>query len=112
MVRSKSELVIANMLYQLGITYQYEPKYEGLLVPGIVRPDFMFADPAGDAIIWEHLGMLTRDDYRQSWKRKREWYLQNGFVEGVSLFITQDDEKGGLDSEDVRNIAKQIKNLL
>lgn len=112
MVRSKSELVIANMLYQLGITYQYEPKYEGLLVPGIVRPDFMFADPAGDAIIWEHLGMLTRDDYRQSWERKQDWYLQNGFVEGASLFTTRDDEKGGLDSEDVRKVAEQIKDLL
>jgi len=112
MVRSKSELVIANMLYQRGIEYQYEPRFEGIQVPGVVRPDFMFAAPAGDPIVWEHLGMLTRDDYRQSWERKRAWYLQNGFVEGVSLFTTRDDEKGGLDSEEVRRVTEQIKELL
>ena len=112
MVRSKSELVIANMLYQMDLDYQYEPRYEGISVSGVVRPDFMFADPAGDPIIWEHLGMLTRDDYRQSWQRKRHWYLQDGFVEGASLFTTQDDEKGGLDSEEVRTIAQQIKQLI
>jgi hypothetical protein len=112
MVRSKSELVIANMLYQMEIEYQYEPRFEGTQVSGVFRPDFLFADPAGDPIIWEHLGMLTRDDYRQSWERKRTWYLQNDFVEGVSLFTTQDDEKGGLDSEEVRGVAEQIKELL
>ena len=112
MVRSKSELVIANMLYQMGIDYQYEQRLEGAMVPGTVRPDFLFADPAGDPIVWEHLGMLTRDDYRQSWERKRTWYRQNGFVEGVSLFTTRDDEKGGLDSENVRGVAEQIEELL
>lgn len=112
MVRSKSELVIANMLHQMALDYQYEPRYEGISVPGVVRPDFMFADPAGDPIIWEHLGMLTRDDYRQSWERKRTWYLENGFAEGASLFTTRDDEKGGLDSEEVRRIAQQIESRL
>ena len=112
MVRSKSELVIANILYQMGLEYDYEVRLEGTIVPGIVRPDFRFANPAGDPIVWEHLGMLTRDDYRQSWKRKRAWYLQNGFVEAASLFTTEDNEKGGLDSEEVRQVAEQIKALL
>jgi hypothetical protein len=112
MVRSKSELVIANMLYQMDIDYQYEPRFEGILEPGLARPDFMFADPAGDPIIWEHLGMLSRDDYRHSWENKRDWYLNNGFVEGVNLFTTQDDEKGGLDSDKVRKTAEQIKELV
>lgn len=56
--------------------------------------------------------MLTRDEYRESWERKRTWYLQNGFIEGQSLFTTLDDERGGLDSEEVRRIAEQIKELL
>jgi hypothetical protein len=45
-------------------------------------------------------------------ERKHAWYLQNGFVEGVSLFTTQGDEKGGLDSEEVRGVAQQIKELV
>ncbi len=112
MVRSKSELVIANMLFQMDIDYEYEPRFEGTVVPGKRRPDFFFADPAGDPVIWEHLGMLSRDDYRRSWERKREWYLQNGLIEGISLFTTQDDAQGGLDSGEVRNIAQQIAQLL
>jgi ATP-dependent exoDNAse (exonuclease V) alpha subunit len=112
MVRSKSELVIANMLFQMEIKYEYERKLEGTAITGVVRPDFSFAAPSGDPIVWEHLGMLTRDDYRQSWERKLDWYLQNGFVEGANLFTTRDDEKGGLDSEDVSRVAEQIKDLL
>jgi hypothetical protein len=112
MVRSKSELVISNMLYQMGIDYQYEQRWESTQEAGAVRPDFLFADPAGDPIVWEHLGMLTRKDYEESWDQKRGWYVRNGFEEGVSLFTTQDDEKGGLDSEDVRSVAEQIKGLL
>ena len=112
MVRSKSEVVIANILYQMDVEYDYEVRLEGTIMPGIVRPDFRFTDPAGDPIVWEHLGMLARDDYRQSWQRKQSWYQQNGFVEGVSLFTSQDDEKGGLDSEEVRKVAEQVKGLL
>ena len=112
MVRSKSELVIANLIFQMGIDYQYEPPFEGLAEPGIRRPDFLFADPAGDPIVWEHLGMLSRDDYRRSWEKKRAWYLQNGLMEGISLFTTQDDERGGLDSDEVRRIAEQIMEFL
>lgn len=109
MVRSKSELVIANMLHTMGIAYQYEPRYEGLIEPGIRRPDFMFHDYAGDPIIWEHLGMLVREHYRRSWEEKRKWYMKNGFIEGETLFTTEDDPIGGLDSTEVRAVAEQIK---
>lgn len=109
MVRSKSELVIANMLYQMGVEYQYEPKFEGTLNPGLRYPDFMFVDPAGDPIIWEHLGMLARQDYRDSWEDKRKWYLKNGLIEGENLFTTQDDLQGGLDSAEVSRVIEQIQ---
>lgn len=112
MVRSKSELVIANMLYHMGIEYEYERPLDGEHVPGRTRPDFSFVDPAGDLILWEHLGMLNRDDYRQGWEWKRDWYAQNRFLLGKNLFTTEDDEVGGLDSEKIRNVAKNIGNLL
>ncbi len=112
MVRSKSELVIANMLYHLSMEYQYEERLEGTEAPGSVRPDFTFVDPAGDRILWEHLGLLVREDYRRAWEWKREWYEQNGFHLGQNLFTTQDDERGGLDSAVVRETAERIKALL
>lgn len=109
MVRSKSELVIANKLWDMGIDYEYERPVEGEFVSGKMRPDFSFVDPAGDLILWEHLGMLFRDDYRKSWEWKKDWYAKNGFIEGQNLFTTQDDEKGGLDSTKVTEVAEIIK---
>ena len=112
MVRSKSELVIANMLHQMNIDYMYEDPVEGANVPGKMRPDFTFVDPAGDRIIWEHLGMLSRDDYRKAWEWKKDWYVKNEFIEGENFFTTQDDEKGGLDSTIVKKVAETIQSLL
>jgi ATP-dependent exoDNAse (exonuclease V) alpha subunit len=42
MVRSKSELVIANLLADLGLGYEYERPLEGDVIPGTIRPDFSF----------------------------------------------------------------------
>jgi len=111
MVRSKSELVIANMLFREGIRYEYERICEGSVEQGRLRPDFSFITPDGDLIVWEHLGMLNREDYRRGWEWKQQWYLKNGFVEGKTLFSSQDDERGGLDSERLRSKAIQIKGL-
>ncbi len=112
MVRSKSELVIANTLYQMGIEYQYERPLDGEVVPGRKRPDFSFVDPGGNLIIWEHLGMLGDPSYRVSWEEKRRWYEQNGYISGTNLFTTQDDERGGLDSVAVSKLAEEIKTII
>lgn len=40
MVRSKSELVIANHLFDVGLQYFYERPLEGTKSPGRLRPDF------------------------------------------------------------------------
>jgi len=70
MVRSKSELVIANHLFDVGLPYLYERPLEGTISPGRLRPDFSFVTDAGDVIVWEHLGMLDCDDYRRGWEWK------------------------------------------
>jgi len=108
MVRSKSELVIANLLVELDMTYEYERPLEGDFVPGRIRPDFSFETPAGDVIVWEHLGMLDARSYRDAWDWKREWYAQNGYEEGRNLFTTRDREDGGLDSHDILGVAEKV----
>ena len=114
MVRSKSELVIANIIYHIeGLQdYEYEREYEGTAVPGKVRPDFSWATPAGDLIIWEHLGMLSRDDYRRGWEWKKDWYEKNGFKVGENLFSTQENAEGSLDSREITLTANAILKLL
>lgn len=111
MVRSKSELVIANLLFRENIPYEYERICEGTAEEGRLRPDFSFVTPDGDLIIWEHLGMLNREDYRRGWEWKRQWYLTNGYVEGKTLFSSQDDDRGGLDSAKLQEIASRIEKL-
>ncbi len=114
MVRSKSELVIANILYHIGglRDYEYERSYEGIAVLGKMRPDFSWATPAGNLIIWEHLGMLGRDDYRRAWEWKKDWYKKNGFQVGSDLFTTQEDDSGSLDSHKIMAVATAIDSLL
>jgi len=112
LVRSKSELVIANILYQVGLEYQYERVCEGTVEPGKLRPDFSFVDSAGDLILWEHLGMMDREDYRLGWEWKRKWYEKNGFVMGKTLFTSQESPEAGLDSIALKATAVKVKELL
>jgi len=114
MVRSKSELAIAIELQRLGMWDRcyYERPLDGTMAPGRVRPDFTFIDAAGDPIIWEHLGMLDKDSYRQSWEWKQEWYTKNGYSLGKDLFTTKDDPSGGLDQEELTKVAREIEALL
>jgi hypothetical protein len=112
LVRSKSELVIANMLFQLGIPYEYERVCAGTAAPGRLRPDFSFVTADGDLIVWEHLGMLSRPDYRKGWEWKRAWYTKNGFAQGKTLFTSMEEDGKGLDSPELKKTALSIKALL
>ncbi|WP_134500736.1 ATP-dependent DNA helicase [Microvirga pakistanensis] len=72
MLRSKSEVIIANLLHQSGIPFRYE---EPLLAKdGTIRlPDFTITW-RGETFFWEHLGLLDQTAYAEDWKRKRAWY--------------------------------------
>ena len=112
LLRSKSEVIIANMLVAEKVPYHYERLFVGEHVPGHRRPDFSFVDPAGDLILWEHLGMLDRESYRRSWARKKAFYEANGFHVGENLFTTVDKPGGGIDSRDIRKTVGKVKALL
>lgn len=112
LVRSKSELVIANMLNQMDIDYEYERVYEGMIEPGRMRPDFSFVTPDGELIIWEHLGLLDRPDYKQGWEWKHNWYKQNDFTDNETLFTSKEIAGKGLDSVELSTIARTIKQQL
>ncbi len=111
-VRSKSELVIANMLFDAGVEYEYERVLEGEATPGRLRPDFSFVTDDGDLIIWEHLGMMHRAEYREGWEWKLGWYKDNGFTLGENLFISKDDRMGGLHSDELRKTVETIKDQM
>lgn len=112
LVRSKSELVIVNKLIAAGVSYRYERALVGGEAPGTIHPDFSFEDAAGDLVVWEHLGMMFKDDYRRGWEWKKKWYESNGYRLGENLFTTQDDSKGGLDSGEIGTVIEKIRQLI
>ena len=77
-VRSKSERTIANMLDQNKVPYRYE---KALVLGGANRyPDFTICRPYdGKMIIWEHLGLMDQDGYRQNAIAKLAMYAKHGF---------------------------------
>jgi hypothetical protein len=110
LVRSKSELVIANYLHSTGLTYLYERELAGTVDKDRLRPDFSFIDDAGDVVLWEHLGMLGRPDYAAGWDWKRAWYARNGYELSRNLFTTS--ELGGLDMRGVAATAEAVQAAL
>lgn len=106
MVRSKSEVIIANMLYEAGIDYSYEEKLT--LENGIsTHPDFTI-HKGGKDIYWEHLGMLNKEDYRKGWDLKRKTYEENGIIEGQNLIISKDGLDGSLNSQEIERLIKDF----
>ena len=115
LVRSKSEVIIADKLYSRGVEYAYE---QPLRLPnGRVRyPDFTIADSAiGVTYYWEHLGLLNDAGYRARWERKRAEYVDAGIrpwqdgknAESV-LIETYDSPAGGIDSVEVAKLIDEV----
>ena len=103
-VRSKSEVVIADLLFSKKIDYVYEKE---LTIGGITRlPDFTIEDfDTGARYYWEHLGMLHVPSYRRRWEKKEAWYRSNNILpinEGGgtngTLLVSRDDDNGTIDS--------------
>ena len=72
MVRSKSELIIANLLAERGISFEYEMP---LLAPDgtMYLPDFSIVHQ-GERWFWEHWGMMSEEADRNHREVKRAWY--------------------------------------
>ena len=72
MVRSKSEVIIANILADRDITFWYE---KPLFADNgtMYLPDFTL-NYRGKTWYWEHLGMMDKPTYQEHWKQKEKWY--------------------------------------
>lgn len=92
-MRSKSEVIVYEVLKRCGLSPRYE---ERLYAPGTTDdyrlPDFTIRHN-GRTWYWEHLGMLSFKAYRDDWEKKEEWYRQHGFHDHL---LTSRDYPGGL----------------
>ncbi len=115
MVRSKSEVIIANALHRNSDTLLY--KYERPLTLTInghkkVRyPDFTVLNKnTGKISYWEHFGRLDDPEYAsESFVAKMDEYEEAGLELGVNFFITYESSDYPLNIKSVnRVIAKMI----
>lgn len=75
LVRSKSEVIISNLLTRHNVNFEYEKP----LVANNKQysPDFTIIAPDNKVWYWEHLGMLHKEDYRKEWAEKEAWYKKH-----------------------------------
>ncbi len=92
-VRSKSELIIADLLNKKNIPYRYEyPIYLNGI--GRIYPDFTTLNiEKRKEIIWEHFGMMDDPTYLEKALQKIALYEQNGFFPGENLILTYETRK-------------------
>lgn len=90
MVRTKSEAILADAYYDLGIPYRYECPVK--LCNGEVRhPDFTLLDASKRKVIYhEHLGMLDDSGYRRDNMQKLDLYRKSGIYVGNNLILTHE----------------------
>ena len=113
-MRSKSEVIIANLLHENRIDYHYEQPLE--LDDVVKYPDFTIEDDdTGETYYWEHCGMLSNPEYRQRWEEKKNWYrqhkihpIQQGGGERGTLIVTEDRLDGGIDSSQIIEFIDMI----
>ncbi|NYG57841.1 hypothetical protein BJ980_000764 [Nocardioides daedukensis] len=114
LVRSKNEVIVASILQGLAPDrWSYE---RPLSIDGVTKyPDFMIETPAGDEVIWEHLGMMSNPKYASDWEAKKAWYIAHGYrpfddpagpgTRGVLMWT---DDSNGVDQPGWESMAKQI----
>jgi len=116
MVRSKSEVIIADHLFRrpTPIEYVYE---RPLTIEGVTKyPDFTIEDmESGRTVYWEHSGMLHVASYRRRWEEKLAWYERHGILPhdkgggtNGTLIITRDEANGSIDSAKITQLIEQV----
>lgn len=106
-VRSKSELLIAEKLYEFDIPFRYE---EVIMIAGRrYAPDFKILRRSGKLVYWEHFGLMENQDYRYKNKMKLSVYERAGIMPWRNLIVTYDEYDGGIN---LAVIESEIRNKL
>ena len=107
-VRSKSEAIIADMLYELGIPYRYE--YPVRMCDGKIKyPDFTLLQvKTGEVIYFEHFGRMDEEVYRKDTIEKMNIYRESGIYPGKNLMFTFETEDCPLDINGARKMLTEV----
>lgn len=101
-VRSKSEKILADTFFELGLEYKYECPIV-LKGFGVVYPDFTFLRKRdGREVYWEHEGRMDEQEYSEKAIRKLNTYALNNILPSDNLILTFETSKTVLNDKVVK----------
>lgn len=104
-VRSKSEKIIADYLYDNNIAYKYEKPI--LLNNTIVHPDFTILDVENRReIYWEHFGLMDDIEYSRKAVQKIDSYIKEGLMPGERFIATYETSRNIIDTRVIKKIVE------
>ena len=105
-VRSKSEVIIANLLNSNGVPYHYE-------APVIINnsltlhPDFFCLNKrTRQEFYWEHCGMMDDSEYSARLVHRLSQLAQKNIIPGKNLILTMETMEHPLNTKDVERVIK------
>ncbi len=103
-VRSKSEIIIANLLNSKKIPYHYE--YPVKLSSGaIIYPDFFCLNKrTRQEFYWEHCGKMDDPDYSEYMIQRIADYSKIGIIHGKNLILSLETAKTPLETKVVEDL--------
>ncbi len=108
LVRSKSELIIADKLFDADVPYFYEARKD---IPGKKDhffPDFLVLNRnTRQEFLWEHFGMLDNENYVRATQRKLSEYAKMGYFPGKNMIVTFESAGVPLDTEYVDILIRE-----
>ena len=102
-VRSRAELVVADVLSELKIPYMYEYYMQELGV----NCDFVI-DVGGRRYYMELLGLMDQWEYRERWREKLEKYGEKGIRIGKNLIVIDLTDRKYLDTGWIRQVLYRL----
>jgi len=103
-VRSKSEAVIEEKLFDYDLPHRYEMVI--MLDGKEYAPDFTFRDADGKLFFWEHAGMMNDVHYVRRHLNKMSVYERKGIVPWNNLIVTYDTVDGAINTAEIDSIIR------
>lgn len=110
-VRSKSEIIIADLLQQKKVPFLYESPLELKTLYGkkTFHPDFCCLNlRTRQEFYWEHFGMMDDPEYSANAVGKLKVFNENHFIQGKNLIITMETQNNPLTAKEVRGVIEEF----